>query len=417
MGIKLNIILLFLIVTQITPVFAETTPQELVITVYSDGVTRLDYLFQSEITSLQTNVSLLGSYGDLLIINEEGLPLEYVETGDGLTVYSLGSSLVNLTYITSELTGKAGAIWSLSVNAPISAKVVLPQRATVVNLNTIPLEIDSMEGKTVLIMPQGQLEVQYTVDIVDSETLAQAAIDKAEEAIQGALNDGLIVAEAQTQLAEAKTLFQQGNNLDAEEKATDALHLVKDTVEKATAANTKITASEAAIKSARESGKTEGLDDAEKLLGDAKSMYQTGDYDQALNYAEQAFEAALNIEKPADSTLYIVAGVIIIVATAAYYLYKRKPTQEYARENVEIDLNLLFEEHPELRMDDREVLKYLAENDGEAFAYDIRERFDIPRTSAWRMIQRLQRFEVVNERKIGGQSLISIKEEYRRKPK
>ena len=67
-------------------------------------------------------------------------------------------------------------------------------------------------------------------------------------------------------------------------------------------------------------------------------------------------------------------------------------------------------------MDDREVLKYLAENDGEAFAFDIRDRFDIPRTSAWRMIQRLQRYEVVDERKIGGQSLISIKEQYRRRP-
>ncbi|TRO52643.1 hypothetical protein E2P71_07395 [Candidatus Bathyarchaeota archaeon] len=96
-------------------------------------------------------------------------------------------------------------------------------------------------------------------------------------------------------------------------------------------------------------------------------------------------------------------------------MYQRRPVEEYTPVEAEIDLERLYKEHPELRMDDREVLKYLAENDGEAFAYDIRERFDIPRTSAWRMIQRLQRFEVVDERKIGGQSLIRIKEEYRRK--
>jgi uncharacterized membrane protein len=114
--------------------------------------------------------------------------------------------------------------------------------------------------------------------------------------------------------------------------------------------------------------------------------------------------------------LYIAAGLIILVAAGGYFIYSRKPSQEYAPVEVEIDLETLFEEHPELRMDDREILKYLAENDGEAFAFDIRERFDIPRTSAWRMIQRLQRYEVVDERKIGGQSLISIKEKYKRQP-
>jgi len=94
---------------------------------------------------------------------------------------------------------------------------------------------------------------------------------------------------------------------------------------------------------------------------------------------------------------------------------RKRVSGETVHVDVVIDLESIFEEHPELRLDDREVLKYLAENDGEAFAYDIRERFDIPRTSAWRMIQRLQRYEVVDERKIGGQSLVQIKEKYRRK--
>ena len=108
--------------------------------------------------------------------------------------------------------------------------------------------------------------------------------------------------------------------------------------------------------------------------------------------------------------------MIVVLVIGVYFFYQRKPGVEPAHVDVEIDLERLFDEHPELRMDDREVLKYLAENSGEAFAYDIRERFDIPRTSAWRMIQRLQRYEVVDERKIGGQSLIRIIEEYRREP-
>ena len=108
MGFKLNILLILLLAYQIAPVKAVNTPQDITINVQSDGVTRLDYLFSAEVTSLQTNVTLLGeSYSDLFIINEEGLPLESSELVEGLSIYSLGSSLVNLSYLTSDLTGVA----------------------------------------------------------------------------------------------------------------------------------------------------------------------------------------------------------------------------------------------------------------------------------------------------------------------
>jgi uncharacterized membrane protein len=417
MGNKLSIILLFVIASQISPVWAETTPQEIIIGVQSDGITRLGYLFESDITSLQTNISLLGeSYNDLFVINEDGLPLEYTDSEDGLIIYSLGSSLVNLTYLTSELTGKIGVIWSLGFIAPISTGLVLPVGATVISLNVIPLEIDSESGKTVLIMPAGQLEIQYTLNIIDSEQLSEAAIEAAEEAIQTTLNNGIIVTEAQALLTEAKAFFQQGNYFDAEEKATQTVELVDETVEEATMAEARVTAAETAVQIARESGKTIGLEEAEELLRDARSGLQSGNYEQAVIYAEQALGAALKAEKSRNNNLLLGAGLIAALVIGAYFFYQRKPIVEPAQVDIEIDLERLFDEHPELRMDDREVLKYLAENGGEAFAYDIRERFDIPRTSAWRMIQRLQRYEVVDERKIGGQSLIRIIEEYRREP-
>jgi len=417
MGFKLNILLILLLAYQIAPVKAVTTPQDITINVQSDGVTRLDYLFSAEVTSLQTNVTLLGeSYSDLFIINEEGLPLESSELVEGLSIYSLGSSLVNLSYLTSDLTGKNGAIWSLGVEAPISLTIELPQSATVVSLNSIPLEIDSSSGNTVLIMPAGIIEIQYTIDLVDSDTLAQEAIDDAETAIQNAVNDGAIVTDAETLLDEAKTLFQQGNFVGAEEKAADAVQLLGEILQLKTHAEAKIAAAEAAVEAARDSEKTIGLDEALTMLGDAQSEYLAGNFELAEIYADQALQTALSTEQPRDYTVYIAIGVVLVVAIGAYFLYQRKPIEEYTPVEAEIDLERLYKEHPELRMDDREVLKYLAENDGEAFAYDIRERFDIPRTSAWRMIQRLQRFEVVDERKIGGQSLIRIKDEYRRKP-
>ena len=92
------------------------------------------------------------------------------------------------------------------------------------------------------------------------------------------------------------------------------------------------------------------------------------------------------------------------------------PPQPLPKESddVYIDLDMIFQKNPSLRVDDKEVLRFLSEHGGEAFANEIRDRFDIPRTSAWRMIRRLIDSGIVEEKKIGGQSLIYIVKKYGR---
>jgi len=85
-----------------------------------------------------------------------------------------------------------------------------------------------------------------------------------------------------------------------------------------------------------------------------------------------------------------------------------KPVVSVAR----YDIDALFEDKPHLRLDDKEVIRFLADNGGEAFAAEIREPYNVPRTSLWRMIRRLKREEVVEVQSIGGQSLLSISSRY-----
>lgn len=417
---KLRLLILFLILIQIKPASAQTTPTDLTINLYSDGVTRLDYLFPAEITSLQTNISLIGqSYQSLIILNEEGLPLEFVQNSDGLTVYSLGSSLVNLTYLTSELTGKNGVIWSLNITIPISSLIILPSGATIINLNIIPLEIDAINGQTSVIMPSGLVLIEYTVNIIGSDIIAEEAITEAESAIQAAESNNIVVNSAKNLLNEAKAFFQEDLFLEAEEKASQIIPLIEVITENKNLAEATIIAAESAIEAAIETGRTNGIAEAESMLNDARLKYQAGQYEEASYISEQALQTAINSEKEQNNILsYVIILSAALILVGIFFQSRRKSSDREPKpaRGIEFNLELLFKEHPELRLDDREVLKYLSENDGEAFAYDIRERFDIPRTSAWRMIQRLQRYEVVDEKKIGGQSLISIKEKYRRKP-
>ena len=74
--------------------------------------------------------------------------------------------------------------------------------------------------------------------------------------------------------------------------------------------------------------------------------------------------------------------------------------------------NILIEK-PHLRPEDQEVLKFLAEKEGAAFESEIRSKFQIPKTTIWRLVKRLEREELVEIRKAGGQNLIKLRFEDR----
>jgi uncharacterized membrane protein len=112
---------------------------------------------------------------------------------------------------------------------------------------------------------------------------------------------------------------------------------------------------------------------------------------------------------------WLVGGALVVVGVAGVvFLLRGKPEKpSKAVEKVSYDLDRLFSEVSHLRMDDKEVVRYLADNGGESFAAEIRERFEIPRTSLWRMIRRLEGEGVIIVESIGGQSLVRINTEYR----
>ncbi|MDQ3967799.1 MAG: hypothetical protein M3275_05305 [Thermoproteota archaeon] len=70
--------------------------------------------------------------------------------------------------------------------------------------------------------------------------------------------------------------------------------------------------------------------------------------------------------------------------------------------------NILVEK-PHLRPEDQQVLKFLAEKEGAAFESEIRSKFQLPKTTIWRLVKRLEREELIEIRKAGGQNLIKLR--------
>ena len=70
----------------------------------------------------------------------------------------------------------------------------------------------------------------------------------------------------------------------------------------------------------------------------------------------------------------------------------------------------IYRTHPQLTQEEKEVIQFLAENEGKAFEAEIREHFpDIPRTSLWRLVKRLEKLEITKVKKIGLENRVELK--------
>jgi uncharacterized membrane protein len=106
---------------------------------------------------------------------------------------------------------------------------------------------------------------------------------------------------------------------------------------------------------------------------------------------------------PAIPLEYFVAAAIAVSATIAivtlFILRKRK-----------INVQKILNRNPGMKKEDIVIIEFLAENDGEAFEAEIRKCFpDMPRTSLWRLIRRLERLEIVEVKKIGHENQVKIR--------
>ena len=95
----------------------------------------------------------------------------------------------------------------------------------------------------------------------------------------------------------------------------------------------------------------------------------------------------------------IVAVAIIGVLLAFVLVRRRKP-----------NITKIVKANPQLMKEDIEVIEFLVERNGKAFEAEIREKFpDMPRTSLWRLVRRLERLEIVEVKKIGLENQVQLK--------
>ncbi|NOJ26825.1 MAG: hypothetical protein DA330_02290 [Nitrososphaera sp.] len=236
-----------------------------------------------------------------------------------------------------------------------------------------------------------------------------------------------ITSDADDLLLQSKNMFENAKYASATKLAIDAIDTVHDANRVASITDNTMQEAETSINISKSLGIN--VSDAEEILTQTKEKYSSGEYDEALSMAVQAKMAAASRIDP-----FILIALICIPSAIGLFIYYKKihpkaihreaPAQlaivqqntsttitiaDPPRTDILLGLEERLSEKPYIRDDDKRALKYVLEKGGEAFLADIRRELELPKSSSWRLVKRLEREEFVEIVKLGNQNLIKYK--------
>ena len=400
----------------------ETTAETLVLTVYTDGFVFVDFSLLVDQTFPTQNITVFGQVlEDLLVVDKDGLPLDYSLNNSILSVFSLGTDETIITYQTQDLTSKEGRYWTLTIIVPINTRIILPEETAIISLNKVPEMIETNNNKVTLLMTSGVIEVTYVVGIIGTQVHAQIVLDDAEAAIMEIKNLGIIVTEAETKLQDAEDAFALGNYAEAETLGNDVKNLVIQINQTATQAQSQIIEAEITIANAENEGRTDGLKDAKDLFDQAKHNFDLGAYLEALSLATQAFskaeESRISVSDESENLLTLeFFGIMVISAVVILGFFfgrsRKKPKAEGKKKKRLIDSERIFRQHKNLMPEEKQAIQFLVDNNGEAFEAELYDYVKLPRTTTWRMVKRLKGMNIISVTKFRRQNLVRLKTKY-----
>lgn len=142
------------------------------------------------------------------------------------------------------------------------------------------------------------------------------------------------------------------------------------------------------------------------------------DYLFSINSITNSINETANQE---DSSMYvivggIIGGIIAVILVSIIIIIRNKQKNvktineviKIQKNNI-LDLETIFKLKSDLREDDKELVKFLFDNNGEALESELRKNFLQPRTTMWRAVKRLEREGVIEIEKKDLQNLVKLR--------
>ena len=105
-----------------------------------------------------------------------------------------------------------------------------------------------------------------------------------------------------------------------------------------------------------------------------------------------------------------IAGIAIIIRSKQKTA-KPEQVQESIQKIETVTAETIFKLKPDLREDDKEIVKFIANNGGQALESELRKKFLQPRTTMWRAVKRLEREGVIVIEKKDLQNLVKLRKD------
>jgi uncharacterized membrane protein len=341
--------------------------------IYRDGLVRVTQtLIVNETLPAVTLPLLNSSVNNFIVLDENQTVLDYELDDINLTVFTLGATSVSLQYDTHSLTRKDFDVWTFLVDTPNNLTVLLPEESTIVYLSEMPTSIDTEGNKITLSLFPSQWEISYVFPLVPPADFQISDLN---------------VTPLEVQAGEEVTVSVRITNVGGQ-AGSYTLPLI--------------------INQITEDTRTVTLEKGASTTTEFKVTKQTpGTYNIEIAGLIDEFTvtaASSNGETPSKMIPieYLTAALVAVAAifVAAFFLVRKRGP------NVE----KIFKAHPHLNREEKNVIRFLMEKDGKAFESQIREQFpDIPRTSLWRLVRRLEKLEIVKVKKIGLENQVELK--------
>jgi uncharacterized membrane protein len=437
------------------------TISSLFIALFSDGTALIEQDVVVDPFLPNTAVVLYGKTVDgLNVMDYKGKSVEYQfgqQPGE-VVINSSGIANARISYETPDLVNKQGRTWTFSFNSTTGFSLKLPTNSTIIDLGKqFPASVTQIGEQGLLTFRPGHIQISYVIGYLGTEAQSNASIESAVIAVKEAKNryPGIVLTDAQTLLQQALISKASKKYSDAEKFSTVANDLTLNITRDYIASQNAIGSGQLQVRKAAEIGHDTGA--ARALLSQADNEFSKGHYNLVKGLVD---EAIISIGNNSSNSfpVYAILGGIAVASTFAFIVLRKKIKPKRLRLGVEhgsvggtlsdissdsrpptqpssslpkpsapsreepglpaptveqTDLSRIvtriIAEKPHLRPEDQSVLMYLAEKDGAAFESELRNKFLLPKTTIWRLVKRLEREDLIEIRKAGGQNLIKLR--------
>ena len=367
--------LLFVLLLSVTVTIAGVTEFQVDSTdlqIYRDGLVRVTQTLSVNETLPVVTFSLLNSsVYNFIVLDENQTVLDYELYGANLTIFTLGTTSVSVQYDTHSLTMKDAEVWTFLIDAPHNITVRLPEDSTIVYLNEMPTSIDPEGNKITLSLFPNQWEISYVFPLTPPAEFQ--------------ISD-LTVTPTDAEVGEEVSVSVRIANVGGQAGSYTVPLTVNQTAEET---------------------RTVTLEKGESTTTEFKVTKQTlGTYTVKIAGLVSQFTVSEASSNGAHSNTIPVEYLVIAIVAVVAVLFVLFVLVRQRRVNIE----KIFQMHPQLNTEEKSVIHFLAANEGKAFESQIREKFpDIPRTSLWRLVKRLENLEIIKVKKIGLENQVELK--------